>query len=129
MCTIHQPMNWLPLHCLKHPASPVIQLRWRTCVPVSQVLFPFYINQNIDLWANCVEASQGGFKFQLYFAGKSNVAQVKLMLSLSMHEIMWCALGIVKFLTTGYGAMCRETSGQCLQVLLFFFLEVIVFPG
>lgn len=47
-------------------------------------------------------------RFQLYFAGKSNVAQVKLMLSLSMHEIMWYALGMVKFLSTRHGVVLRN---------------------
>lgn len=37
------------------------------------------------------------FRFQLYFAGKFNVAQVKRMLSLFMHEVMWYALGMVSF--------------------------------
>lgn len=45
-------------------------------------------------------------RFQLYFAGKSSVAQVKLMLSLSMHEIICYALGMVKFLNIRYAVMC-----------------------
>lgn len=69
------------------------------------MLFPFYVNQNLDLWANCMEASQGGPPILCW---KCNVAQVKLMLSLSMHEIIWYALGIVKFLNTGYGVTCRN---------------------
>jgi len=45
-------------------------------------------------------------RFQVYFVGKSNVPQVKLMLSFCIHEIVWYELGKVKLLNTGYGVMC-----------------------
>lgn len=45
-------------------------------------------------------------RFQLYFVGKSNVPQVKLMLFLLIREIIWYELGMVKLLNSGYGVMC-----------------------